>query len=510
MMRKPKSLFIVLLVLSGSVLAAALAGCGPCFPPATAPAPTAGPCEVAGSQKVTQALPTGDKNCCSIVYIEKTGPKQIVGSGNFQYAINVTNTSKLQLKEVKVIEHMTGFKLVSSSPKAAVSGNTATIPLGTLAPKETKTVKITGSAAAKDILACTEVSYIPPRLCLLMSAVQPKLQVTKVGPKNALLCDPITYKIAVKNTGTGTACNVVVTDALPAGLKTTDGKTVVTKNLGNLGPNQSREFTIQTKASKVGTYKNEATVKADGGLTARSSAVTVVTAPSLAITKTGPAKRFVGRPVTYTITVTNNGATVAKDTVIEDAIPRGTRFVKASDGGRLSGGKVKWNVGTLQPKAKKTVTVTLTAGAKGVITNTATAKAYCAPTVSAKAATTVEGISAILLECVDLNDPIEVGASVTYRITVTNQGSDIGTGIKVVCTLPAEQQYASSTGPTKADVKGQVVTFAALKKLAPKARAVYKITVKGIKAGDVRFKVSLTSDQMKTPAGETESTHIYQ
>ena len=32
---------------------------------------------------------------------------------------------------------------------------------------------------------------------------------------------------------------------------------------------------------------------------------------------------------------------------------------------------------------------------------------------------------------------------------------------------------------------------------------------KGVKAGDVRFKVSLISDQVKIPVEETESTHIY-
>ena len=53
------------------------------------------------------------------------------------------------------------------------------------------------------------------------------------------------------------------------------------------------------------------------------------------------------------------------------------------------------------------------------------------------------------------------------------------------------------------------MTFAPLKLLAPKAKATYRVIVKGVKAGDVRFRVSLTSDQMTSPAGETESTHIY-
>ena len=55
----------------------------------------------------------------------------------------------------------------------------------------------------------------------------------------------------------------------------------------------------------------------------------------------------------------------------------------------------------------------------------------------------------------------------------------------------------------------KIVKFAPLKSLAPKAKAVWRVVTKGVKAGDSRFKVSLTSDQMASPAPETESTHVY-
>ena len=107
-------------------------------------------------------------------------------------------------------------------------------------------------------------------------------------------------------------------------------------------------------------------------------------------------------------------------------------------------------------------------------------------------------------------DPIEVGAQSSYVITVTNQGSAVGTNIVIKCTLPAEMELVSTTGPTKETVRAKVVTFAPLKSLAPKAKATYRVIVKGVKTGDVRFRVSLTSDQMTSPASETESTHIYE
>ena len=62
---------------------------------------------------------------------------------------------------------------------------------------------------------------------------------------------------------------------------------------------------------------------------------------------------------------------------------------------------------------------------------------------------------------------------------------------------------------TKGTAAGKAITFAPLKTLAPKAKATFTVVAKGNAVGDVRFAVGLKSDQMKTPANETEATHIY-
>ncbi len=123
----------------------------------------------------------------------------------------------------------------------------------------------------------------------------------------------------------------------------------------------------------------------------------------------------------------------------------------------------------------------------------------------------VKGVPAILLEMWDDPDPIEVGSTTTYTIVVTNQGSIEDTNILVTAIIPAEEDYASSDGATKGKVDGKTVTFAPLPSLAPKAKATWKIVVKGNKEADVRFKVLLKSDATGTvPVEKTESTHIYQ
>jgi len=128
---------------------------------------------------------------------------------------------------------------------------------------------------------------------------------------------------------------------------------------------------------------------------------------------------------------------------------------------------------------------------------------------SASAPLLVEGIPAVLLEVIDIDDPIELDTNETYEIKVINQGSADGTNIVIECVVPVEQVFVSGKGPTPSRLEGDRIIFAPLPSLAPKAEAVYRVIVKGTQEGDVRFKVNLTSDQLERPVEETESTHIY-
>jgi uncharacterized repeat protein (TIGR01451 family) len=120
------------------------------------------------------------------------------------------------------------------------------------------------------------------------------------------------------------------------------------------------------------------------------------------------------------------------------------------------------------------------------------------------------GMPRVLLEVIDMSDPIEVGAQETYEITITNQGSANDTNIVIKIEIPAEMDFISAAGPTLGTASGKNVVFAPLPSLAPKAKAVYKLVTKGTKAADVRLKVEMTTDQTApTPIVASESTHIY-
>jgi len=458
---------------------------------------------------VARAFPTGDP-ATSVVGLEKCIPRSAKAGQNFEYHVVVTNLATYTLKDVRVNDVFTGgMTFVSSTPEGQRTGDGVSWQIGDLAPQQSKKIVATGRAPDNVGMAgnCVTVEY-NNQLCAELEVVRPELQITKSGPSEVLLCDPIDYTFVVTNSGSATIDDARVTDPLPEGLATAAGGREITFDVGTLRPGQSKEFKASVKAARRGTFTNKASASG-GGVSAESGNVTTtVREPVLAITKTGPERNFLGRQSTYQITVTNTGDGEARDTVISDQF-QGT-FVSASDGGRATGNTITWNVGTLAPQGSKQVTMTVSHADAGRICNTATARAYCAKAVSAEACTNYEGIPAILLEVIDIEDPIPVGDEETYVITVTNQGSAPDTNIKIVCTLEAAQQYVRSAGPTTATARGNTIEFAPIPTLAPKERATFRVTVKAVSAGDVRFRTVMTSDQLGRVVEETEATNQYE
>ncbi len=229
--------------------------------------------------------------------------------------------------------------------------------------------------------------------------------------------------------------------------------------------------------------------------------------PSVQLTKRCPSLRYVGREAVFELGVMNRGSAPALNVVVVDTLPAGVEFLNADQNGQREGNNVVWRLGNLDPGQSRTLKVNVRCSQITTVRNRATVT-YCAES-SAECEFPVKGIPAILLECVDDPDPIEVGNQTTYTITVTNQGTETGTNIAIECTLPAEQEAVKTGGATQARVEGKSVTFAPLPTLAAGAKAVFTVTIKGIKEGDTRFRVNLKSDQIQSPVMETESTHIY-
>jgi uncharacterized repeat protein (TIGR01451 family) len=457
-------------------------------------------------------LPTADPEAY-VIMLERMYPQQVNLGKSFSYDIMVTNVTPCQLVDVTIVETMAAnFRYAEASPEPAkVGGGKATWNLGELGPNESKTITVTGTAADIDgIRNCATVSWIRES-CMAVNVIDPKLNLVLDMPEEAGLCDTVPVTLTVTNSGTGDATNVVVTNDLPGQLMAVDGQEALTFSAGTIAGGASKEFSYMAKAKETGKIENSAVAVADGGLEAKASDSVTVRQAVLTLKKVVTQKQVIGRAIECEITAANIGDASAENVVLVDTLPAGAVDITASNGGVLSedGATVTWNVPAMGPKTQTTVKLSYVIHDPGTVENNVAVTATCATAVNAKAVTEVTGIPAILLEVIDINDPVAVGGIENYVITATNQGSAPGTNIAIVCTLEESSDYVDSSGPTGASIEGRTVKLAPVAELKPREKATWKVQIKQNAAADVRFRVKMTSDQLRSPVEESESTHVY-
>ncbi|MHC4487862.1 MAG: hypothetical protein ACYSW7_01610 [Planctomycetota bacterium] len=450
---------------------------------------------------------------CGTIQLDKIMPKEVELNQPFDYSIIVTNLTNMMLTDVVINENLPdNFQFTGAIPTAQKNANNLRWEMYSFEPKASRQIIISGIAIDTGHLKhyTTAMANAVPA-CTSVEVVQPKLELTMTAPAKVLSCDPIPIIFVVSNSGTGSIRDVKIVDSLPAGLRASDGTSELVFDAGTLTAGQSRQFLAKLQPTTIGRYVNRVVASSATGLKASSAAATMIVGqPVLTIKRTGSERWYLGRLATYEITVTNTGDLPAKNTIIENVIPAGVTSVEATAEGKLSGSTLTWKMGILAPNASKTVSVSCMPTKEGPLTNIATVTAYCAEPATVTAKITAAGIPGVLLEVIDIEDPVNIGSLVTYVITVTNQGSAHSTNIRIVCVLEDNVRYVSSAGTSPGQIKGNTVRFAPLGILPPKAKATWRVIATAVEPGDVRCKITLNTDQLTRPVEETEATYLYE
>jgi uncharacterized repeat protein (TIGR01451 family) len=231
--------------------------------------------------------------------------------------------------------------------------------------------------------------------------------------------------------------------------------------------------------------------------------------PALALACTAPGQALLGRRFDVCIIVTNLGTAPEPSPTLHLQIPAGATLAAATDQGTNVAGDLQWNLPELQPSMAKQVCATFVHQEAALVSFAALARETSGKETRTHCDTQVIGIPAILLDTADLEDPVEVGKQVVYEIKVTNQGSAVGTNLKVICSLPNSEEFVSGTGPTPVQAQDRTVRMDTLPVLAPKELAVWRVTVKALKPDDARFKVFISTDQFQQPIQKDEATQLY-
>src|SRR5262249_45305340 len=142
------------------------------------------------------------------------------------------------------------------------------------------------------------------------------------------------------------------------------------------------------------------------------------------------------------ITVTNNGPDAAQGVEVTDPLPPGLTFVSDSPSrGTYNPGAGVWSVGTLGPNVSEILTLTVTVDSAVALTNIATITGGNQndpnPGNNTASTTTTPQLADLSVTKSVSNPTPNVGDTITYTVTITNNGPDPATGVRLTDLLPA-------------------------------------------------------------------------
>ncbi|MEO3972460.1 hypothetical protein [Streptomyces sp. CAU 1734] len=305
------------------------------------------------------------------------------GGGPVTYTVKVSNSAANDVMGAQVTDTVPGLTGVtwtctattgSSCGQASGSGNNLNTSVNLLR-SGSATYTITGTAPAQPATLTNTATVTPPsdrsdtdrtnNSASVTTTVTGRADVAVL--KTGLGTGPVSpgqqfdYRITARNAGPSDTTNARISDTLPAGLafvSSPDGCTASGQNIGcpvatSLPAGQSRSWTIRVKLSDTYTGNgsdlgNTATVVHDlpdpntannvsaaafppGGVTAPKADLSTV---KRTVTSTPVAP---GQSFDYTVTVTNNGPSAARQIRITDPLPTGLTFVSSASGCTAAG-----------------------------------------------------------------------------------------------------------------------------------------------------------------------------
>jgi large repetitive protein len=471
---------------------------GPITNVATITTPTENPSSPGGppESEVTTTVET-DAN----VVIHKTGPTAPVLLGStFVYTLEVENEGPSDALEVKVEDELPtqveALKVETDTGSCEPAAPTIKCELGTLIPGQKALVHVTvkaigipaGGAPVENTATDTSPTDPTPGESTAKVTVEPAadLAVTKTAPETVPADGEITYGLHVVNNGPSDATGVKLTDPLPAGTQfvsasedCTEAGGTITCEVGELKVGEERDYKVTVKAPLALAGQplvNTATVKgeqADPESKNDQSTVTTTVGPAadLAITKT-MGKAEAGKPLVYTLAITNHGPSASSAVAVKDTLPAGTTFKSAAPSQgtcSASGQTVTCQLGQLASggSAQVSITVEVAATATGSIRNVAGVEGPEPDPDKSNNESAVEGPvtpappggtpNLKVVKTADTPTP-QVGVPFDYDVAISNSGDADAKNVKVVDTLNGPVKVVSiDAGAGKCNAVGSKI-----------------------------------------------------
>ncbi|TAL06609.1 MAG: DUF11 domain-containing protein, partial [Verrucomicrobia bacterium] len=343
----------------------------------------------------------------------------------------------------------------------------------------------------------------------------------------------ITYSIVVTNRGPSTATSVIVTNQIPVGfgyvaafggdvVPYTNANAVIWTLFG-LANGGSANLALVLQAQTPGVTTNQA-----GGWAYEADPATSDNTVSLTTTigqladvairsmTDSPDPVLATSNLTYTISVTNSGPTLANSVQVVDSLPAGKlSYVSAtSSSGTCTQfqGVVTCSLGMISSGAVATVTIVAKPGMNGLVTNSATVSTsgtdVTATNNSATNVTVVNQLANLAIGKTASPANVVVTSNVVYTLSVTNLGPTSASGVLVTDPLPANFQVVSATSSVGTCTVSNTVVTCNLGTMNSNSTATVTITARSLYEGPKSNTGSVSATSTDPIAGNNSSTAL--
>lgn len=473
-----------------------------------------------------------------LLTIEKHGPNSVSMGQPVHYEIIVKNVGQMPASQVRVEDELPEkARFLSGSPQPVFQGGRVVWNLDEILPGGEQHLQLdlepgtSGELSGQTSLVLTIGSQ--------MQVTAAPLEVSIVGPGRLTKDSQGGFKIILNNRSSQRFSNVTLHAQLPAGLIHPAGKSIEA-DVGELAPGASRDIDLKVTAVQPGRHTLSAIITVQGRQEASAKTAVFVGEPGLVLVQQATTRLQLDRPGELSVEVANFHTRNIKNLSVTATLPEGVEFQGANEGGLHRAGlrKVQWTVENLAPEQSRTLTISVKGTIPGQFGCLVQAQApeglkaqvqgkvvvesmvqfppkYASdssvermPQAQMQSKTIGEGRAQLTMKISHKDEPLEVGRETTYEIRVGNQGNTADSAVQIVANVPDGMMITNVDGPAHR-IQGQQVVFEPLARLDSNSQVIYKVGVVAQAPGDRRFRVQMTSSNMRESVIREDRTMVY-
>ncbi|HUE74230.1 MAG TPA: hypothetical protein VMP01_25340 [Pirellulaceae bacterium] len=485
--------------------------------------------------------------------VRASGPESVPIDGTASYRVEVINSGDMVARGVTLsFVPPRSVTVLSSSPQASPLGQTLAWRLGDMRPHTTTVVQIncrpTMVADIRAVFRAESAERLVSEAAVSTRVFASALSVRMTGPETVEVGQTAQFQIELTNTSRTAMTNLRVRDTYDPGLTEVNGKrSPLEFPIDQLQPGETKQFAVTFTVNEPGKHCHRLDVTADGGHAA--SARGCVTGAARAAPTTppmSPAARLslTIKPVTqievgkrgivqFDLVNTGTAPITNVELWIEHAASLGP--TQASPDAEQGDTSVMWAIASIGPRQTASRQIEFEglqadpqAMIRALVVSDQTAEQskettirVAAPAISppmggkagpmgskaGPAPPPTTNANNLKIGAADSPDPVKTGAEVTYRIEVTNAGTQADSDVVLSFTLPAGfaiKTFSEATGTLRMQSVGpfgsaryELTPIAALQvgeKIGP-------LTLKATAGGAGKGTLKITTTSRLNPRG---------